>query len=71
MEVGTEGKCSDATLYNNSDLFAALEQNTCKKPADEPIEPWLGTNASSTTDCQGRDWLWSVHLACLLQGKKL
>ena len=38
MEVGAEGKCSDATLYNNSELFAALEHNTFKKPEDELLE---------------------------------
>ena len=38
MEEGAEGKCLDATLYNNSDLFAALEYNTCKKPKEEPLE---------------------------------
>ena len=38
MEVGAEGKCSDATIYNDSVLFEGLQQNALKKPADEPLE---------------------------------
>ena len=38
MEVGAEGKCSDATIYNESELFQGLQQNAHKKPADEPLE---------------------------------
>ena len=38
MEVGAEGKCSKAAIYNDSDLFDGLEQNTLKKPADDPLE---------------------------------
>ena len=38
IEVGAEGKCSDATIYNESDLFDGLKTNTVNKPADEPLE---------------------------------
>ena len=38
MEVGAEGKSSDAALYNESDLIHALEHNKCNRPPDEPLE---------------------------------
>ena len=38
MEVGAEGKSSDATLYNASELQYALEHNKCNRPPDEPLE---------------------------------
>lgn len=38
MEVGAEGKCSDASLYNNSALISALEHKACNQPPDEPLE---------------------------------
>ena len=36
MEVGPESKCSDAALYNASELIYASEHKKCNQPADEP-----------------------------------